>query len=136
MGIEPFLVSSSIMAIAAQRLVRQVCSACRKPYVPTEHELAKLGVEQTGERRTLYRAEGCTACLQTGYRGRSGIYEFLLVDDEIRRLIFAKADSAMIQQAAFQKGMSSLRQEGAAKVLQGLTTTEEVMRITQQEVET
>ncbi|HJU06680.1 MAG TPA: type II secretion system ATPase GspE [Nitrospiraceae bacterium] len=136
MGIEPFLVASSVVAIVAQRLVRQVCTACRKPYAPADEELARLGVRGNGERPKLYRGIGCAICSQTGYRGRSGIYEFLLIDDEIRKLIVAKADSGMIHQAALAKGMSTLRQEGAAKVLQGLTTTEEVVRITQQEVET
>ncbi len=79
---------------------------------------------------------GCTVCTQTGYRGRSGIYEFLLVDDEIRRLIVAKTDSSVIQEAALKKGMSTLKQEGVGRVLQGLTTTEEVIRITQQQVVT
>ena len=152
MGIEPFLVASSVVAIIAQRLVRQVCMTCRQPYVPTDEELIRLGVRAQshkptsaghdprpspgGERPTLFRGVGCAACTQTGYRGRSGIYEFLLVDDEVRKLIAAKADSTTIQRAAVAKGMSTLRQEGAAKVLQGLTTTEEVVRITQQEVET
>jgi general secretion pathway protein E len=152
MGIEPFLVASSVVAIIAQRLVRQVCLACRQQYAPTDEELIRLGVGGQShapasaghdpppfpgcERTTLYRGVGCAACTQTGYRGRSGIYEFLLVDDEVRKLIAAKADSATIQRAAVAKGMSTLRQEGAAKVLQGLTTTEEVVRITQQEVET
>lgn len=150
MGIEPFLVASSVVAIIAQRLVRQVCMACRQPYVPTDEELLRLGmrapshgvpsavhdVSLEGERPTLYRGAGCPSCTQTGYRGRSGIYEFLLVDDEIRKLIAAKADSTTIQRAAAAKGMSTLRQEGAARVLEGLTTTEEVVRVTQQEVET
>jgi len=136
MGIEPFLVASSVVAIIAQRLVRQVCMACRQAYVPTDEELIRLGVGLSGERPKLYRGVGCAACAQTGYRGRSGIYEFLVIDDEVRKLIGAKADSTTIQRAAILKGMSTLRQEGAEKVLQGLTTTEEVVRVTQQEVET
>ena len=136
MGIEPFLVASSVVAIIAQRLVRQVCTACRKPYVPTDEELIRLRVIPSVDRPKLYRGMGCAACTQTGYHGRTGIYEFLLVDDDIRKLIAAKADSTTIQKAAVAKGMSTLREEGAAKVLQGATTTEEVVRITQQEVET
>ena len=136
MGIEPFLVASSFVAIIAQRLVRQVCTACRKPYVPTDEELIRLRVTPSVDRPKLYRGMGCAACTQTGYHGRTGIYEFLLVDDDIRKLIAAKADSTTIQKAAVAKGMSTLREEGAAKVLQGATTTEEVVRITQQEVET
>jgi general secretion pathway protein E len=110
--------------------------ACRQAYVPTDEELIRLGVGLSGERPKLYRGVGCAACAQTGYRGRSGIYEFLVIDDEVRKLIGAKADSTTIQRAAVFKGMSTLRQEGAEKVLQGLTTTEEVVRVTQQEVET
>jgi general secretion pathway protein E len=84
---------------------------------------------------TLYRGAGCGVCSQTGYRGRTGIFELMVLDDEIRRLIGAKADSAAIKQAAIAKGMVTLKQEGAAKVIQGQTTLEEVMRITQQEIE-
>jgi general secretion pathway protein E len=136
MGIEPFLIASSVVAIIAQRLLREVCTSCRQPYSPTDEELARLGVSHAAERPTFSRGVGCSACAQTGYRGRSGIYELLLVDDDIRRLVTAKADAAKIKQAAVARGMSTLKEEGAAKVLEGLTTTEEVVRITQQEVET
>ena len=107
----------------------------RKPYTPTREELAKLGIPPGGEPNTLNRGVGCSECNHTGYRGRTGIYEFLLVDDEIRRLIVSKADSNEIQQTAMRKGMTTLKQEGATKVIQGLTATEEVLRITQQEVD-
>jgi general secretion pathway protein E len=136
MGIEPFLVASSVVAIVAQRLVRQICPACKKGYRPSEEEWSKLGVTRTEDRVMLYRGVGCAACAETGYRGRTAIYEVLVVDDEIRRLVVAKADSSMIKQAAVAKGMTTLKEEGAAKVLAGITTTEEAMRITQQEVET
>jgi general secretion pathway protein E len=134
MGIEPFLVASSVVAIVAQRLIRMTCSACRKPYRPTPEEAARLGASHA-DHATLYRGEGCPSCSHTGYRGRRGIYELLLVDDDIRRLIMAKADSMAIKQAAVEKGMRTLKDEGAAKVLDGVTTTEEIMRITQQAVE-
>lgn len=135
MGIEPFLVASSVVAIIAQRLVRLVCTRCRKPYIPTREELMKLGVGHDAEPGQFYRGIGCGDCNHTGYRGRTGIYEFLLIDDEIRRLIVSKADSNVIQQTAMKKGMTTLKQEGASKVLQGLTATEEVLRITQQEID-
>jgi general secretion pathway protein E len=135
MGIEPFLVSSSAVAIIAQRLVRVACAACRQPYEPTPEELARLGLAGDAGTYTFYRGAGCPACAQTGYRGRHGIYELLVVDDEIRRLITAKADAAVIKQAAIARGMRTLKQEGATKVVEGLTTTEEIIRITQQEVE-
>jgi general secretion pathway protein E len=134
MGIEPFLVASSVVAVLAQRLLRKICPDCRHPYKPSVEELSRLG-RDSGPTVTLYRGSGCPACSQTGYRGRTGIFELLVIDDDIRRLIGAKADSAAIKQAAIAKGMVTLKQEGAARVAQGVTTTEEVMRITQQEIE-
>ncbi len=136
MGIEPFLVASSVVAVLAQRLVRRICPSCRHPYRPSNEELAQLGLPVTTDQPTFYRGVGCATCSQTGYRGRAGIYELLLVDDDIRRSVVAKADSSAIKQVAIGKRMRTLKEEGAAKVWQGLTTTEEVMRITQHEVET
>jgi general secretion pathway protein E len=135
MGIEPFLVASSVVAVLAQRLLRQVCSDCKQPYRPTDEELIRLGIVPPRVRPTFYRGAGCPACAQTGYRGRTGIFELLVLDDEIRRLIGNKADSASIRQAAMAKGMVTLKDEGAEKVFHGVTTTEELMRVTQQEVE-
>ena len=135
MGIEPFLVASSVVAVLAQRLLRQVCSDCKQPYHPDDEELIRLGIVPPRMRPTFYRGAGCPACAQTGYRGRTGIFELLVLDDEIRRLIGNKADSASIRQAAMAKGMVTLKDEGAEKVFHGVTTTEELMRITQQEVE-
>ena len=134
MGIEPFLVASSVVAVLAQRLLRQICPDCKAAYKPGPEELSKLGLNPKTP-MTLYRGTGCPACSQTGYRGRTGIYELLVLDDEIRRLIGIKADASAIKQAAIAKGMITLKQEGAAKVVQGVTTMEEVMRITQQEIE-
>jgi general secretion pathway protein E len=135
MGIEPFLVASSVVAVLAQRLLRQVCSDCKQPYHPDDEELIRLGIVPPRVRPTFYRGAGCPTCAQTGYRGRTGIFELLVLDDEIRRLIGNKADSASIRQAATAKGMGTLKDEGAEKVFHGVTTTEELMRITQQEVE-
>jgi general secretion pathway protein E len=135
MGIEPFLVASSVVAVLAQRLVRKVCMECRHAYHPEDEELIRLGIVPPKTRPTFYRGAGCPACSQTGYRGRTGIYELLVMDDEIRRLIGVKADASAIKQAAVTKGMITLKDEGADKVFHGITTTEEVMRITQQEVE-
>ena len=135
MGIEPFLVASSVVAVLAQRLVRKVCKECRQAYHPEDEELIRLGIVPPKTRPTFYRGAGCPACSQTGYRGRTGIYELLVMDDEIRRLIGMKADASAIKQAAVTKGMITLKDEGADKVFHGITTTEEVMRITQQEIE-
>lgn len=134
MGIEPFLVASSVVAVLAQRLLRKICPDCKRPYKASAEELSRLDLPP-GTSLTLYRGAGCPACSQTGYRGRTGIFELLVLDDEIRRLIGAKADSSAIKQAAIAKGMVTLKQEGAEKVIQGMTTLEEVMRITQQEIE-
>ncbi len=135
MGIEPFLVASSVVAILAQRLVRKVCQNCRKPYEPTEEEIVRLGLPCSSVSPIFYRGTGCPSCSLTGYRGRTGIYEVMLMDDELRRLVSSKADASAIKQAALAKGMIPLKLDGAARVARGLTTTEEVMRLTQQNVE-
>jgi general secretion pathway protein E len=134
MGIEPFLVASSVVAVLAQRLLRKICPDCKRSYQPSAEELSRLELPP-GTRATLYRGAGCAACSQTGYRGRTGIFELMVLDDDIRRLIGGKADSTAIKQAAVAKGMVTLKQEGTERVLQGHTTLEELMRITQQEIE-
>jgi general secretion pathway protein E len=134
MGIEPFLVASSVVAVLAQRLIRKICPDCKTPYKPSAEELSRLDLSPQTD-ITLYRGVGCQACSQTGYRGRTGIFELMVLDDEIRRLIGSKADASAIKQAAIAKGMMTLKQDGAERVLQGHTSLEEVMRITQQEVE-
>jgi general secretion pathway protein E len=136
MGIEPFLVSSSVTAVMAQRLVRRVCPDCREAYQPTREELEELGVPpQQLLGQTIYRTgPGCAQCKSTGYRGRSGIHELLVVDDEIRNLVMKNADAAAIRRAATARGMNTLRGDGADKILQGLTTLEEVLRVTQEDL--
>lgn len=134
MGIEPFLVASSVVAVLAQRLLRRICPDCKRPYAPSEEELSRLDVAPRST-VTLYRGAGCAACSQTGYRGRIGIFELMVLNDDIRRLIGGKADSTAIKHAAITNGMVTLKQEGAERVLQGQTTLEEVMRITQQEID-
>ncbi|MBK8274827.1 MAG: type II secretion system ATPase GspE [Nitrospira sp.] len=134
MGIEPFLVASSVVAVLAQRLLRRICPDCKRPYRASEDELSRLDLPP-GAAVTLYRGAGCAACSQTGYRGRTGIFELMVLDDDIRRLIGGKADSTAIKQTAIAKGMVTLKQEGAERVIQGQTTLEEVMRITQQEID-
>ncbi|OGW49848.1 MAG: type II secretion system protein GspE [Nitrospirae bacterium GWC2_57_9] len=133
MKIEPFLISSSVMAILAQRLVRVLCKECREPYEITPAEMEELELN-TSTGATVYRARGCENCFNTGYLGRKAIYELLLVDDEIRQLIMKNTDAATIRAAAMQRGMRTLRQDGADNVLQGVTSIEEVVRVTQREV--
>ncbi len=132
MGIEPFLVSSSVLAILAQRLVRTVCPVCRVAYRPEKELLEQLGLKggDLGE-RMIYRAMGCPECLNTGYRGRTGIFELLILNDEIRSLILKTSDSNQIKRLAVQHGLVTLAMDGARKVLEGITTVEEVLRVTQ-----
>lgn len=132
MGIEPFLVSSSVLAILAQRLVRTVCPVCRSPYKPTRELLAQLGLNEVETSNlVIYKAVGCPECLNTGYRGRTGIFELLILNDEIRSLILRTSDSNQIKKLAIQHGLVTLALDGARKVLQGITTVEEVLRVTQ-----
>lgn len=135
MGIEPFLASSSVLAIIAQRLVRIVCTECRQEYFPSEEELGEIGIAPTlaGE-KSLYRAVGCGNCLGTGYHGRTGIFELLVLSDDIRSLILKNYDTNTIKKIATGQGMLTLRQDGAQKVLKGITTIEEVLRVTQEDV--
>jgi general secretion pathway protein E len=126
MGIEPFLVASSVIAVMAQRLIRRVCPSCREAYRPSVEELRQLGI--TGDRlegNQVYRpGPTCPDCKHTGYRGRLGIHELLVIDDEVRNLTMKAADSASIRRVAAAKGMNSLREDGAEKVLAGQTTVE------------
>lgn len=134
MGIEPFLVSSSIHAILAQRLVRILCPDCKTPYRPDDAELGQLGLKREGlEGGVLYRAAGCDGCKNTGYRGRTGIYELLAITDNIRAEVMKGSDAATIKKAAVAKGMLTLREDGANKALRGVTSAEEVIRVTQEE---
>jgi len=136
MGIEPFLVSSSVIAVMAQRLVRRVCANCREPYQPTREEMEEVGISpQRAVGRTIYKpGAGCPQCKRTGYKGRTGIHELLVVDDEIRTLVMKSADAAAIRRAATARGMNTLREDGADKVLDGQTTIEEVLRVTQEDL--
>jgi general secretion pathway protein E len=134
MGIEPFLVTSSVNAIVAQRLVREICSFCRQSYFPEDESLMEIGItkEMLGREGFLYRGAGCTECLDTGYKGRSGIYEILLMSDTIKSTILKTSDSNIIKNTAIIEGLHTLRQDGARKVEDGRTTIEEVLRVTQQ----
>jgi general secretion pathway protein E len=137
MGVEPFLISSSLVASLAQRLVRVLCLQCREPDAPQREELEELGIsEQDMASSAVYRAVGCDHCNQTGYRGRTAIYELLLVTESIRRLITRGIDSKTIHEDAVRGGMITLRQDGACKVLAGITTISEILRQTEEEAVT
>jgi general secretion pathway protein E len=133
MGIEPFLVSSSIIGVIAQRLVRTVCHDCAKKYTPTDEELGKIGLTVSDLKgRQLYRALGCPNCLETGYTGRLAIYEFMIMNDEVRAEIMKGSDASSIKKVAVATGMTTLMGDAANKVLQGLTTIEEILRVIQE----
>lgn len=129
MGIQPFLVSSSLIGVVAQRLIRTICPNCKEYYEPSTREIDILQIQDANLK--LAKGKGCTYCHNTGYRGRTGIYEILEVDDEIRQLIIAKADANEIKRLAVKKGMKSLGQSAREKILQGVSTIEEVRRIVQ-----
>jgi len=134
MGIEPFLVTSSVIAILAQRLVRIICQECKEAYTPDSEALRSIGLdpENVGE-RALFRGRGCPACLHTGYSGRTGVFELMLPDDRLKNTILKTSDANAIKREAIKYGnMRTLRQDGAEKVLRGITTIEEVFRVTQQ----
>ncbi len=166
MGIENFNLTSSLLAILAQRLVRVLCPHCKEAYVPHDTDLVRLGLDRAritqrlarpqslysksafggspaarvaaaiagGYAATLYRARGCVLCQNTGFQGRTGIYELLLITDAVRSLVIKNSDSPTIRRCAVDEGMDTLRDDGARKVLEGLTTIEEVLAATQDEI--
>jgi general secretion pathway protein E len=132
MGIEPFLVTSSVIGILAQRLVRNVCNGCKEEYIPDEESLENIGITpEMSSGKKIYKGKGCHDCLNTGYKGRTGIFEFMILDDAIKSLILKTSDSNAIKKEAVNQGMVTLRQDGALKVLNGITTVEEILRVTQ-----
>jgi general secretion pathway protein E len=160
MGIEPFRVRSTVIGVLAQRLVRVLCRHCREPYTATPYELEQLGIDPVRTRRrterklspayrvgqyepvgwtreelpTLYRAKGCAECDNKGFTGRMGIYELLMADDAVGEAVLKQSDSQSIRRVAQQRGMDTLRDDGARKVLAGVTTVEEVVDATQDDM--
>ena len=131
MGVEPFLISSTLEAVLGQRLLRSICRQCRTTYTPSESLLAELGIspQDIGNRQFFY-GKGCDACNNTGYKGRKGIYELLSLTDPIRELINERAPTVTLKQKAVELGMVTLRQDGLRSVFAGDTTVEEVLRYT------
>jgi general secretion pathway protein E len=130
MGIEPFLIASSVNAFMAQRLVRNICPHCKTAYKPPAKELAELGLKPSQLKNgSLFRGKGCEKCLNTGYSGRSGIYELLPMSTDIRRLILTHTDSETIKEQARKEGMKTLLEDGLQKAAGGITTIEEVIRV-------
>ncbi len=130
-GVKPFLVASSTRALMAQRLVRKVCKQCAAPYLPTEAEMRTLGLDAASTQgATFQKGKGCSNCSNTGYRGRFGIFEIFVIDDEARKLIYEKVSSSVLRARAREMGMRTLREDGIRKVQVGLTTPDEVIRAT------
>ena len=131
MGVEPFLIASSLEGVLGQRLVRKICSSCKTPYEPSESILRQIGlsIHDIGDKNFYYGA-GCADCNQTGYRGRKGIYELLDITEPIRELITQRAPSVVIRQKAIELGMTTLRADGLRSIFEGETTIEEVLKYT------
>ncbi|MGI5828863.1 MAG: type II secretion system ATPase GspE [Bradymonadia bacterium] len=134
MGIEPFLVSSSLSLSMAQRLIRRLCPQCKEAYRPAPEELEEIGISQVRLEAAggiIYKSKGCKDCNMSGYAGRTAIYEMMVINDNIRRLVMKRADASMIKREAENFGMTSLREDGIVKVLTGMSSIPEVLRVTQ-----
>jgi len=130
-GVKPFLLASSIRATIAQRLVRVICEKCAAPYTPTERENSLLGNTASQFKDVkLLKGKGCAACGQTGYRGRKGLYEVFVINDEVREMIYTKTPLVQLRARARELGMRTLREDGLRKVVSGITTLEEVLSAT------
>jgi len=133
MGVEPYLVASSVECFIAQRLVRLICPQCKIEKKPDKETLKEFGIEDNIKDLTIYEGKGCESCKFTGYKGRTGIYEFLLIKDEIRDLVLRRTSSDQIKKKALELGMHTLRMDGWEKVKKGLTTINEVIRVTEED---
>jgi type IV pilus assembly protein PilB len=131
MGVEPFLIASSLEAVLAQRLVRRVCVQCRTPYTPAPEMLKQLGVsaDSIGDRQFFY-GKGCPVCSQSGYRGRLGIYEWLRMTEAVRDMVGQRASTLTIRQKAIEQGMRTLRDDGLRSIFDGHTSIEEIVKYT------
>ena len=135
LGVEPFLGASSVIAVMAQRLVRRICPHCKEAYEPEQKDLESLDLTREDvPSGKLYRGTGCDECLKTGYLGRVGLFELMLIDDAIRQQVMAKEDANRIKQDAVRRGLITLRMDGARKVAAGITTVEEVVRVSQMDL--
>jgi general secretion pathway protein E len=130
-NVEPYLVSSSLIGVLAQRLVRRICPDCKQTYAPSVHEIRELGLGEDASKYQFYAGAGCDKCFNTGYRGRTGIYELMPINERIRELIYTRQSSGEIKKASLDAGMNTLRMDGARKVISGVTTIAEVLRVTQ-----
>jgi type IV pilus assembly protein PilB len=129
MGIEPFLTASSVIGVVAQRLVRVICPKCKEAYAPPPEAFRRLNLAMDTESVTFYRGRGCQHCLGAGYKGRIGVFEVMIITDSMRELILRKAPAHAIRQDALQNEMVTLKQDAMQKVLEGITTMEEALRV-------
>jgi len=130
MGIEPFLIASSVIGVIAQRLVRVICPKCKEQYTPPRDAVGRLGIEIDGDAKvTFYRGRGCDNCRSSGYKGRIGVYELMLITDRVRDLVLQKSSAHVIREAAIDGGMKTLKDDAVAKILLGQTTLEECLRV-------
>jgi len=130
MGIEPFLCSSSIICVLAQRLARTICSNCKEAYIPPTESIRKFGLAAyTDSEITFYKGRGCDTCKMSGYKGRTGIHELLVMSDRLRSLVLQRASTAELRQCAIEEGMKTMPDDGLRKVLDGITTIEECLRV-------
>jgi type IV pilus assembly protein PilB len=131
MGVEPYLIAATVIGVLAQRLARKICGNCKTSYTVLGNELRRFGFkpESAEQQVTLYRGAGCEACRHTGFKGRIGIYEHMRINDEIAELVVRRAPLADIREAAKANGMYELREDGLNKVLEGVTTPDEIMRV-------
>ncbi len=136
MGVEPFLIASTLSAVVAQRLVRILCTQCKEQYVPLDGELARIGGLARGfcPEGKIYRARGCHECMETGFSGRIAIFEILLIDDELKNTVLTNLDSTTLKEKALKNGLVTLRMDGAEKVAKGITSIDEVLRVTEEEL--
>ncbi|MBF0484120.1 MAG: Flp pilus assembly complex ATPase component TadA [Candidatus Omnitrophica bacterium] len=132
MGVEPFLICSSVLCIIAQRLLRKVCQNCKEPYTPPDAVIERVGLRQISQEKTitLYKGKGCDQCFKSGYKGRVGITEILVITPAVKEVITAMAGEPKVKEVARQEGMITMREDALYKALKGLTTLEEVLRIT------
>ena len=135
LGVEPYLVASAVIAVVAQRLVRRICRYCKEPFEPTDAQLAELGKSRAElHEGTLWRGRGCENCLGRGLFDRTAIYEIFVIDEDSRNQIIERTSASVIKQSAVGRGLQTLRMDGARKVVDGVTTIEEVFRVTQLDV--
>jgi type IV pilus assembly protein PilB len=129
MGVEPFLSASAVIGVLAQRLVRSICPRCKEAYTPSPDATRRLNLPVDADKVTFYRGAGCSYCRNSGYKGRIGVFELMAVDNELRELIIQRAPTHVVRQAAIDGGMTTLKQDAMEKILEGITTIEEALRV-------